>query len=78
MQPGERRVEHFVISVQRTLSNQLLYKTISLNGNIATLNNYESPNTTSWNGITINYQLDGNSDGTSYTVYLDKLNFTMQ
>jgi hypothetical protein len=69
---------HLIISVQRTSSNQLLYKTISLNGKIATLNHYESPNTTSWNGITINYQLDGNGAGTPYTVYLDKLNFTMQ
>jgi hypothetical protein len=69
---------HLVINVQRTSSNQLLYKTISLNGNTATLNHYEAPNTTSWNGITINYQLDGNRNGTPYTVYLDKLNFTIQ
>jgi hypothetical protein len=69
---------HLVISVQRTSSNQLLYKSITLNGNTATLNHSESPNTTGWNGVTINYQLDGNSSGTPYTVYLDRLNFTMQ
>jgi len=69
---------HLVINVQRTSSNQLLYRSITLNGNTATINHYESPNTTSWNGITINYQLDGNRYGTPYTVYLDKLNFAMQ
>jgi len=69
---------HLIISVQRTSNDQLLFKSITLNGNTTTLNHYESPNTTSWNGVTINYQLDGNGAGTPYTVYLDKLNFTMQ
>jgi len=69
---------HLIISVQRTSSNQLLYKSITLNGNTATLNHYEAPGTTSWNGVTINYQLDGNTNGTPYAVYLDKLNFTIQ
>ena len=69
---------HLVISVQRTSSNQLLYKSITLNGKTAALNHYESPTSTSWNGVTINYQLDGNGAGTPYTVYLDKLNFTIQ
>jgi hypothetical protein len=69
---------HLVISVQRTSGNQLLYKSITLNGNTATLNHSESPTTTIWNGVTINYQLDGNRTGTPYVVYLDKLNFTMQ
>lgn len=69
---------HLILSVQRTSSNQLLYKSITLNGSTATINHYEAPGTTSWNGVTINYQLDGNTNGTPYTVYLDKLNFTIQ
>ena len=69
---------HLVLSVQRTSNNQLLYKSITLNGKTATLNHYEAPGTTSWNGVTINYQLDGNRSGTPYTVYIDKLNFTIQ
>lgn len=69
---------HLIISVQRTSNNQLLYKSITLNGNTATLNHYEAPGTTSWNGVTINYQLDGNRYGTPYSVYIDKLNFTIQ
>ncbi len=69
---------HLIISVQRTSTNQLLFKSITLNGSTATLNISKSPGTTSWNGVTINYQLDGNRYGTPYTVFLDKLNFTMQ
>ena len=58
-----------MLSVERTSSNQLLFKSITLNGNTATINHTEPPTSTSWNGITINYQLDGNRYGTTYDVY---------
>jgi len=48
-----------------------------LNGKTATLNIYRYPTSTSWHGVTINYQIDGNRYGTPYNVYLDKLKFTM-
>jgi hypothetical protein len=69
---------HLVINVQRTSTNQLLFKTITLNGNTGTVNRTYAPTSTNWNGVTINYQLDGNTNGTAYTVYLDKLNFSIQ
>jgi hypothetical protein len=69
---------HLIIKVQRTSSDQLLYQSITLNGKTATLNHYENPTASSWNGITINYQLDGNRYRTPYTVHIDKLNFTVQ
>jgi hypothetical protein len=69
---------HLVIQVQRTSTNKLLFKSITLNGKTATLNHIESPTSTSWHGVTINYQLDGNRYNTPYEVYLDKLKFTMQ
>jgi hypothetical protein len=69
---------HLIIKVQRTSSDQLLYQSITLNGKTATINHYENPTSTSANGITINYQLDGNRYKTPYTVYIDKLNFTAQ
>ncbi len=69
---------HVVINVQRTSENKLLFKSISLNGKTATINKTYSPTSTSWNGITINYQIDGNRYGTAYDVYIDKLNFTVQ
>jgi hypothetical protein len=69
---------HLTIKVQRTSGNQLVFQSITLNGNTATINKTYSPTSSSWNGITVNYQLDGNRYGTPYTVYLDKVNFTMQ
>ncbi len=68
---------HLTIQVQRTDDNKLVFKSVTLNGKTATLNHTEAPTTTSWHGITINYQIDGNRYGDPYTVYIDKLTFTM-
>ncbi|HET7205790.1 MAG TPA: hypothetical protein VFI95_04340 [Terriglobales bacterium] len=67
---------HLVIQVQRTSSNQLLFKSITLNGKTANLNYYSSPTPSSWYGVTINYQQDGNYAQTPYSIWLDKLNFS--
>jgi major membrane immunogen (membrane-anchored lipoprotein) len=69
---------HLVLKVQRTSDGHLLFESISLNGVTNTLNRYDSPTNTSWYGITVNYQIDGNKSQTPYTVYLDELNFTWQ
>ncbi|MEY2412132.1 MAG: hypothetical protein QOD84_738, partial [Acidobacteriaceae bacterium] len=42
----------------------------------STLNRYDSPIKTGWYGITINYQIDGNSWQQPYDVWIDDLNFT--
>jgi hypothetical protein len=67
---------HLTLQVQRTSDNQLLFQSITLNGVTSTLNYYENPTTTTWYGVTINYQQDGNYKQTPYSVWLDKLNFT--
>jgi hypothetical protein len=64
--------------VQRTSGGHLLFHSITLNGKTAVLDRYDTPTSTSWYGITINYQLDGNVNSTPYTVYLDKLKFSAQ
>jgi hypothetical protein len=70
---------HLTIQVQRTSSNQLLYQSITLNGKTSTLNKYYSPGSAvGWYGVTINYQEDGNSSQSPYSVYLDDLTFTYQ
>jgi hypothetical protein len=74
--PASNSWNHLVIQVQRTSDNRLLYQSITLNGQPGTLNKYDNPTASSWNGITINYQLDGNIKQQSYTVLLDNLNFT--
>jgi hypothetical protein len=66
---------HLVLSVQRTSDNHLLFKSITLNGVTAVLNYYESPTQTTWYGVTINYQQDGDYKQTPYSIWLDNLNF---
>jgi hypothetical protein len=74
--PVNNSWNHLVIQVQRTSDNHLLFQSISLNGQTATLNHYESPTPTTWYGITINYQQDGNYKQQPYSIWLDKLTFT--
>jgi len=73
--PKSNDWNHLVIQVQRTADNQLLYQSITLNGQQYNLNAYYAPTSTSWYGITINYQQDGNNVQTPYQVTLDNLNF---
>jgi hypothetical protein len=67
---------HLVLQVQRTSDNHLLFQSITLNGVTSTLNYYESPTSTTWYGVTINYQQDGNYEQAPYSVWLDNLNFS--
>ena len=74
--PVSNAWNHLVIQVQRTSANHLLFKSITLNGNTATLNYDEPPTSTNWYGVTVNYQQDGNYKQTPYSVWLDRLNFS--
>jgi len=74
--PVNNAWNHLVIHVQRTSANHLLFQSISLNGNTATLNYDEAPTSTNWYGITINYQQDGDYKQTPYSIWLDNLTFT--
>jgi hypothetical protein len=74
--PKENAWNHLVLQVQRTSDDHLLFQSITLNGQSSVLNAYESPTSTGWQGITINYQMDGNRWQQPYTVYLDQLNFS--
>jgi major membrane immunogen (membrane-anchored lipoprotein) len=67
---------HLTIQVQRTSDNQLLFQSITLNGDTANINYYGTPTPTSWYGVTINYQQDGNYQQNGYSVWLDNLTFT--
>jgi hypothetical protein len=69
---------HLTLQVQRESGNSLLYQSITFNGSTATINATSSPFTvpSSWYGITVNYQMDGNYKQTSNTTYLDNLSLT--
>jgi len=74
--PKNNAWNHLVIRVQRTSGGNLLFKSITLNGKTATLNIVRAPGSTSWHGVTINYQQDGNRYMNDYSMWLDKVNFT--
>ncbi len=74
--PVSNAWNHLIIHVQRTSDNHLLFNSISLNGQTSVLNRYDSPIPTTWYGVTINYQIDGNYAQQPYSVFLDNLNFT--
>jgi hypothetical protein len=67
---------HLVLQVQRTSDNHLLFQSITLNGVTSVLNYYESPTPTTWYGVTINYQQDGNYKQAPYSIWLDNVNFS--
>ena len=75
--PVNNAWNHLVIQVQRTSSDQLLFKSITLNGKTATLNRtFNHGNGHNWHGVTINYQQDGNKNQDPYDIWLDKVNFS--
>jgi hypothetical protein len=69
---------HLTLKFQRGSGNQLIYQSITLNGVTYNINKtyaaFEVP--TSWYGITVNYQMDGNSKQSANTTYLDNLSLT--
>lgn len=74
--PTNNSWNHVIIQVQRTDQNQLLFQSITLNGQTSALNHYENPTPSNWHGVTINYQQDGNRIQESYSVWLDNLTFS--
>ncbi len=69
---------HLKINVQRQSDNTLLYQSIELDGTTYALNKtYPHGKCSShWWGVTVNYQMDGNSKESPNTTYLDNFNFT--
>jgi major membrane immunogen (membrane-anchored lipoprotein) len=77
--PMDNQWNHLVLQVSRNSSNQLVYKSITLNGETHTLNwTYAPFSAPGWYGVTVNYQMDGNYRQDDYSVYVDKLNLTYQ
>jgi len=74
--PKSNAWNHLTIHVQRTSDGHLLFKSITLNGYTANLNRYDTPTSTNWYGVTVNYQIDSNYYKTPYYVHLDKFTFS--
>jgi Big-like domain-containing protein len=72
--PQANAWNHLVIEVERTSDDHLHFVSITLNGNTAKVDRYDTPTPTNWYGVTINYQQDGDYAQHAYSVWLDKIN----
>ncbi len=77
--PNNNAWNHLTIQVERTSNNQLLYQSITLNGITHQVNQTYNPGSApGWYGVTVNYQMDGNSVQSPYSIFLDELTFGYQ
>ena len=69
---------HVTWQFRRLPGNELQYSSITLNGVASYVNETSAEYTvpTSWYGITVNYQMDGNKTQASNTTYVDNLTLT--
>jgi hypothetical protein len=76
--PVNNAWNHLTIQVQRESDNSLLFQSITLNGVNHPINRRYAPGSApgNWWGITVNYQMDGDSNQSAYSTYLDNFNFT--
>jgi hypothetical protein len=74
--PATYSWNHVVLEMQRTSENKLRYISITYNGQKHYLNRYYSPRSNWWTGLTLNYQMDGNSQQEDYHTWVDKFSFS--
>lgn len=73
--PSANTWHHFTIEVERASDggDWLHYVSITLDGNKTYLDAWYPPASTSWTGVTVNVQMDGNYQMADYSMWLDKL-----
>jgi hypothetical protein len=68
---------HVSIELERTWDNQLHWIAISMNGTRNTIDRYVASKPTSYNnGISVDFQMDGDYKQTDYSVWIDKMSLT--
>lgn len=75
---NDKSWNHVSFQVQRESNNDLTYQSITVNGTTYNINQTVAPFSvpSSWYGMTVNYQMDGNYQQTPYTTMLDNLSVT--
>ena len=76
--PSAYTWHHVVIEVERSGDggDWLHYVSISMDGNKTYIDAWYPPASTSWKGITVNFQMDGNYAMQPYNVWVDKFTLT--
>ena len=67
---------HVVLEFERTTDDQLHYIALTLNGSRHYLDSYYPSTATTWSGVTVNYQMDGNYQQTNYSTWVDQMKLT--
>jgi hypothetical protein len=67
---------HVILEFERTWDNKLHYVAITLNGSKHYLDWYYDSTPTSWSGVTVNYQMDGDYKQTNYSTWVDQMKLT--
>ena len=69
---------HVTLQAQRGTNNAVEYQSITLNGVTYNINKSYAPFTvpTSWYGVTVNYQMDGDYKESANTTYVDNFSLT--
>lgn len=76
--PSAYTWHHVTVEVERASDggDWLHYISISMDGNKTYIDAWYPPAGSSWKGITVNFQMDGNYAEQSYNVWLDKFSFS--
>jgi len=64
---------HIVLEFERTSDDKLRYISMTMNGVKHYLNWYYAPTATTWSGVTVNYQMDGDYRQDNYSTWVDKM-----
>ncbi|MCU1286152.1 MAG: hypothetical protein JWO13_2502 [Acidobacteriales bacterium] len=64
---------HVVLEFERTSDNRIRYIAMTMNGTKHYLNWYYASTATTWSGVTVNYQMDGDFKQTNYSTWVDKM-----
>ncbi len=67
---------HVVIQVERTWDQKLHYVSITFNGVTHYVNKYMTPTNTSWYGLSVDFQMDGDYAQHDYSTWLNKVNLS--
>jgi hypothetical protein len=73
--PSANTWHHVILEVERLSGDQLHYISVTLDGVKSYYNKYSNPTSTSWSGVTVNFQMDGDYAEHAYSTWLDKFNF---
>ena len=65
-----------MLEFERTASNQVHYVSMTMNGKKHALDWYYDSTATTWDGIDVNLQLDGNFQQARYSVWVQNMTLT--